>query len=263
MKDLILFGGQSNMQGQTERLAESSPVPGAMEYRYLTDSLIPLRDPCGEDIRADGTEGYPYSSAVSSTWHGDNVLGSSCDGHTTLLPEFCRAYIRHAPEHPEVTAVHGAKGSTDMKYWLPGTDGYRILTAKAKAARAKSGGIRNTAMVWLQGESDAIYGISSDDYAAMLSGFGHALAKDLGLNRFGIIRVGRFTRDERDLAVMEGQDRLCREDSLFVMLTRAASDFCTMPEYCEYMNPHVGGHYSAAGLQKLGSLAGEALARQI
>lgn len=262
MKDLILFGGQSNMQGQTERLAESSPVPGATEYRYLTDSLIPLRDPCGEDIRSDGTEGYPYTPSASS-WHADNVLGSSCDGHTTLIPEFCRAYISARPDHPEVTAVHAAKGSTDMKYWLPGTDGYRILTGKAKAAIAKSGMIRNTAMVWLQGESDAIYGVSSDDYAAMLSGFGHALEKDLGLTRFGIIRVGRFTGDERDLAIMEAQDRICREDSLFVMLTRAASDFCTMPEYRGYMNPCVGGHYSAAGLQKLGSLAGEALAQQI
>ncbi len=250
------------MQGQTERLADCEPVPGAEEYRYLTDSLIPLCDPCGEDIRADGTAGYPYTPSAS-TWHADNVLGSSCDGHTTLIPSFCRAYIRHATGNPEVTAVHAAKGSTDMTYWLPGTDGYRILTAKAKAAIEKTGDVRRISMVWLQGESDAILGVSSADYQSMLAKFGHALEKDLRLNRFGIIRVGWFTRDDRDLAVMEAQEQLCRDDSFFVMLTRAASDFCTMPEYREYMNPHVGGHYSAAGLWKLGEIAGEALAGQI
>ena len=71
------------MQGQTERLAESSPVPGAMEYRYLTDSLIPLRDPCGEDNRADGTEGYPYGSAAASGSHGGS-RGERLYGHEIL-----------------------------------------------------------------------------------------------------------------------------------------------------------------------------------
>ena len=62
---------------------------------------------------------------------------------------------------------------------------------------------------------------------------------------------------------MEAQDRLCREDSFFVMLTRAAADFTTLPQYAAYRNPYVGGHYSAAGLARLGELAGEALAEQI
>lgn len=52
MRDLIVFGGQSNMQGQTERLADNRIVKGAWEYRHLTGSLVPLCDPCGEDIRS-------------------------------------------------------------------------------------------------------------------------------------------------------------------------------------------------------------------
>lgn len=263
MKDLIIFGGQSNMQGQTERLIQSEPAPGEWEYRFLTGSLVPLRDPCGEDIRSDGTAGYPYSSAVASTWHADNVLGSSCDGHTTMVPSFCRAYREARPEHPDVTAVHAAKGSTTISRWLPGTDGYRLLTAKASAAAEKSGELRYRFFVWLQGESDAIYKVPAREYKAMLSDLGHALEKDLGITNFGVIRVGRFTMDEYDLAVMEAQDELCRQDPFFLMLTRAASDFCTMPEYREYMNPYVGGHFSAAGQQKLGTIAGEALARMI
>ena len=59
MTDVIIFGGQSNMQGQSERLSENVPVKSALEYRLLTDSLVPLSNPVGEDIRYDGTAGDP------------------------------------------------------------------------------------------------------------------------------------------------------------------------------------------------------------
>jgi len=36
-----------------------------------------------------------------------------------------------------------------------------------------------------------------------------------------------------------------------------------MPEYRDCMNPYVGGHYSAHGLETLGTLAGESLANSI
>ena len=52
--DIIIFGGQSNMQGQTEGLPqENEPVAGALEYRYLTDECIPLQHPVGEDVRPE------------------------------------------------------------------------------------------------------------------------------------------------------------------------------------------------------------------
>ena len=48
--DILIFGGQSNMQGQTEGLPENNaPVQGALEYRVKTDELIPLQHPVGED----------------------------------------------------------------------------------------------------------------------------------------------------------------------------------------------------------------------
>ncbi len=33
MKDIIIFSGQSNMQGQSERLIEGEPKEKALEYR--------------------------------------------------------------------------------------------------------------------------------------------------------------------------------------------------------------------------------------
>ncbi len=261
MYDLLIFGGQSNMQGQTEALLSAEPMQKAFEYRYLTDTLKPLCNPCGEDIRADGTEGYPYSNAVRNTWHADNVLGSACDGNTTMLPAFCRAYANTC-DAEQVLAVHTAKGSTDILYWQPGTDGYRILCNKVRAAKARIGAehIRRIAFMWLQGESDAIESRSRDEYRSCLAALGTALKAELCIDTFGIIRVGYFTNDARDEEIILAQDAICREHPLFAMLTTKTADFCRDPAYAEMMNPFVGGHYSAKGLEAIGALAGEALA---
>ena len=50
MTDILIFSGQSNMQGQTESDPMDKPVAGASEYRLLTDSFVPLKNPVGEDI---------------------------------------------------------------------------------------------------------------------------------------------------------------------------------------------------------------------
>ena len=73
--DVIIFGGQSNMQGQTESLPESNdPVEGALEFRYYEDALIPLQNPVGEAM------------------HGGIACMASSQGHGSLVPAFCRAY---------------------------------------------------------------------------------------------------------------------------------------------------------------------------
>ena len=37
--DIIIFGGQSNMQGQSEALISTEIVPNSYEYKYLTDEI--------------------------------------------------------------------------------------------------------------------------------------------------------------------------------------------------------------------------------
>lgn len=260
MTDLIIFGGQSNMQGQTERRMGDEPVAGALEYRFLTDSLIPLQNPTGEDIRYDGTEGFPFGMPGTDNWHGQMALGSAVYGYTSMLPFFCRAYREAAGT--DVAAVHGAKGATQINYWLG--EGYEMFVRKSTAAIAKVEGERGEIgrkyMVWLQGESDAIAGVMKDDYKKQLSEFAHKLKDELAIDRFGIIRVGCYTMDERDWEIINAQEELCAEDELFVMLTRVCSDYCTKEEYKEYLNAEAHGHYSAVGLEKIGELAGKALA---
>ena len=75
-----------------------------------------------------------------------------------------------------------------------------------------------------------------------------------------MIRVGRFTNDERDLQIIEAQDEVCKTDPTFLMLTDEATEMNKVPEY---MNPFAAGHFSAKGLHKLGADAASALADEI
>ena len=112
--------------------------------------------------------------------------------------------------------------------------------------------------VWLQGESDAIASVTRTDYKAALHQLCGALKADLGIDMFGIIRVGRFTNDDRDIEIISAQDEICREDDNFVMLTDIATE---LNKKNEYMNPRVKGHYSAKGLELLGRVAAETLCK--
>ena len=258
--DVIIFGDQSNMQGQTEALSETEIVSNGYEYRYLTDTLVPLRNPVGENIRYDGSKGKTFmADSDPAQWLADHALGSACYGHTNLIPAFCRAYL--SVTSGNAVAVHTAKGSTQVKDWLPGTREYKLLTSKAMAAirRVKAEGkVGKIYFVWLQGESDAIFSNSKENYKAQLASLGEALERDLGIDQFGVIRVGHFTKDERDQIIMDAQDELCREHPLFFMLTRIATELNGIPA-CR--NPGGAGHYSALGAERLGAAAGDALGR--
>lgn len=256
--DIILFCGQSNMQGQCGELSSTEVIEGAYEYRVLTDTVKPLSNPVGECIRNDGTEGYLiYKKSDIPMWLADHVLGGSSGGNTNLVPEFCRAYRAECGE--EVLAVHAAKGSTKIAEWLPGTLGYDAIIRKAKGAlryASEAGKKGRVLLAWLQGESDAIAGNSTEYYKEKLRELMDALKQDVGLEKFGIIRVGRFVGDERDDAILRAQDEITEEDGDFLMLTRIATDLNVQPEY---MNPQVRGHYNAKGLEALGAAGGKTL----
>lgn len=256
--DIIIFGGQSNMEGQTEVLSECEVVEGAFEYKLIGDSLVPLRNPVGEDIRYDGLAGETFmQNTDAGKWLADHVLGGACYGHTNMVPSFCRAYMKE--RETVVVAVHAAKGSTVIKNWLPDSDGYRALVTKASAAikRAeKEYEIGHIYFVWLHGESDAIFANSKENYKKSLRVLMDGLSSELGVERFGIIRVGAFTNDERDFEIIYAQEEICEEDGRFLMLCRKALEFNKMPEM---MNPYVDGHFSAHGLEELGRIAGGVL----
>ena len=259
MTDIIVFAGQSNMQGQSEKLLDGAAVKGAFEYKFATDSLVPLCDPFGEDLRYDGTAGVAYSDETENGWHREHVLGGAAYGHSTLVPAFCRVYTEKTGRG--VVAVGAAKGAVTIDYFMRGGDGFDLLVRKTNAAKKRAADPSGAVLlVWLQGESDAIESTGKDEYIDRIGRMSHDLKDEIGLTKFGIIRVGRFTNDGRDDEIIAAQDEICARDPLFLMLTDEATELNGIPEY---MNPGVPGHFSAEGLRKLGSDAAAALAEYV
>lgn len=267
--DIIIFSGQSNMVGETECLSETETVDNAWEYRFLTDELLPLHNPVGENIGHNYEEMIFSESIAGAQWNNSIILEGSCRGNTNMVPSFARAYI--AETGHQITAVHAAKGSTYISDWLPGSESYNAIICKYKAAVKKIGAdnVDNVFIVWLQGESDMLRGTAKNQYKEALLVLKNALLRDTGAKAFGIIRVGQFAvyagwinmtteqRIENDRAIVEAQEEICNEDKDFLLLTRITQELLTGDK--KYVNPNVGGHFSALGLETLGNAAGKNL----
>lgn len=91
--DVLIFCGQSNMQGESEGLPfNNTEVQNAKQYLHLSRSLVPLKHPVGEDIYGEG----------------QLLLASACNGCGTLVPAFCRQYTQTSGNN--VVAIHVANG---------------------------------------------------------------------------------------------------------------------------------------------------------
>lgn len=242
MTDILVFGGQSNMQGQTEGLSADSPVPNAWEYRHGTHSLVPLRHPVGEEI-------------------GGGLLSGAHLGRGSLIPACCRTYA--ALTGRKVVAVHAAKGATKLSEWMKGTPRYAAAVDKilgAERAVRESDEVGKIFYIWLQGESDALAKTPGDEYFRLLVRYGRDLKEDCGTDMFGIIRVGYFSGTHVcDEEIMRAQDRAARTEG-FCMLTDICPALSLDPAF---LNPEAPGHYNNAGMERIGEAAGRALARLV
>jgi hypothetical protein len=254
--DVIIFGGQSNMQGQTECLPEiNEQVNGAVEYRFSLKDVIPLCHPVGEDLGAD------------------RMLAASFEGGGSLVPAFCKAYVQATGR--QVMAIHAARGSTTIAEWQKGTQRFHLAAQKIRAGLQKAkelGGVDRIFYVWLQGESDAIISTTEDEYLESIVRYKNSLKKEFGIEKFGIIKVGYFfsiskwhtnvsTYEEKlacDEAIMRAQERAVETDSDFVMLTRVCGEFSRDEKH---INPKASGHYNNATMDIIGDMAGSALAK--
>ncbi len=256
--DIIIFSGQSNMQGQSPTLNSPFIVQNCYEYKYLTDEFVPLSDPVGENIRRDGSKGIPLDPDVPlkeilPEWLRAHALGASGFGYASLVPSFCKEYGK-----PTV-AIHCAKGSTTIAEWSEGSDGYNLLMKKAKAGVKKAKEnftVEKIYFVWLQGESDQIEGNSEEYYIKKITNLKNSLKCEVGIDKFGIIRVGRFTKTEKDDAIINAQYSVCKTDPDFIMLSEITEEICQDEQN---MNPYFKGHYSEKGYAKIGIAAANGL----
>lgn len=246
--DVIIFSGQSNMQGSTAQKG-SSKAENCLEYKAIKDAFVSVADPVGEDI-------------------GEDLLRAPADGCGSLVPAFCKAYSK---KKGSVVAIHCAKGNTTISEWKKGTPRYNALVEKASKGIAKSKeelNVNKVYFVWLQGESDALNNNTEDGYLKALVELKNAVKEDLKIDKFGIIRVGYFAEYAHwkpnankidDENIMRAQERAVKEDSDFVLLTRVCAKLSVNKKR---LNPkEYGPHYNNKALDIIGKKAGKALAR--
>ncbi len=251
--DLIIFSGQSNMEGESERFPDdNSPVEGALEYRYLEDRLVPLKHPAGENISNNGKVFIPRHRDGWGTTQSCALL-SAWRKRTNPVPYFCKSYIKASGRN--VIAVHAAKGATTIDYWQRGALGYEMLCKKAKKAIEMTNP-EHIYFVWLQGESDAIAKKSKNEYKKQMISLFESLREDLGVEKFGNILVGRFTMENSDFEIINAQKEVCKEHDGFIMLTEITEEIIYIDKY---MNPEAFGHYSVDGQELIGLLSGKKL----
>lgn len=251
--DLIIFSGQSNMQGQTECLPPENPViEGAFEYHLAGNMLLPLQHPVGENLDMEGKIFYPDYYDIPGTIEKSALL-AAWENHANMVPAFCKSYI--AMTGRKVTALHAAKGSTTIDYWLKGNHGYDFLKKKVAAA-IEAVRPEHIFFVWLQGESDALAGTPKQVYKEKLLQLNTELKQEISIEKFGVILVGKFAGDSRDNSISEAQREICAENEGFLLLTSVTEELTQIPEY---MNPFAYGHYSTKGQERIGAEAGRVL----
>ena len=238
--DVLIFGGQSNMCGTTSIFPKDIfELDGAYEYKYNNNKVTPLKHPCGEDINEDLLE----------------AASSGC-----MIPDFVRAY--RLMRNVKIMTVHVSKGRTRICDWEKNSDRYEVAKEKILLAineARKIEKVEHVYYIWLQGESDATHSTSEQEYYSRLIDYKNNLKKDTGVEKFGIIRVGHFSKqDECDQAIQRAQEKCVKEDKDFLMLTRVC-EFLSKDEF--FMNPTHKGHYENNALAIIGNCAGEYLGR--
>ena len=241
---IIVFSGQSNMQGQTEGDPHDNEFSGGCEYLLLQDEIIPLKNPVGEDI--------------------GELFASSFGGGGSLVPYFVRVVTEKTGEN--VLAVHCAKGATKISEWL--SDGacksrYEKLVEKVRSAANKIAAHVPIDFVWFQGESDAVAGTSKDDYENMLLQFENQLRKDLNIDTFSIIGTGYFSylyADPKfDDEIMKAQDEMSETGGSVY----ADFDYARIIKEKFYAQSLCPGHYNNEAMKIIGEKAGSEFVRKI
>jgi hypothetical protein len=181
--DVFVIAGQSNASGRGTTLhAAAHPYlkGGLFGNDYLWHELA---DPTDSSAgQADAISGDP--DAGGSVWA---LLGS---------------HIMNARNIP-VAFVPAARGGSSIADWTPPANRfnratlYGSMAARARATDAK-------AVLWWQGEIDALNGMRQPDYAALFSQLASAIRRDLGIPIIpALLHNSTAIPDEREAAIRQ------------------------------------------------------------
>ncbi|KAK6939655.1 Sialate O-acetylesterase domain [Dillenia turbinata] len=130
----------------------------------------------------------------SLTWvEAQEPLHKGIDGEATIGPgmSFANLVLAKKPGLGVLGLVPCAMGGTKISEWARGTFLYNRMVTRAQAAVRGGGMIR--AILWFQGESDAITAEDANNYKQRLEQFIQNVRSDLGSPTLPFIQVGIAT----------------------------------------------------------------------
>lgn len=181
--DVFVIAGQSNASGRGSGLFAS-------EHAYLKGSLF------GNDYAwhelADPTDS---SSGQVDAISADPDAGGSA---WALLG----THIMNARSIP-VAFVPAARGGSSIQDWMPRANAFnRASLYGSMAHRTRLTGAK--AVLWWQGETDALHGMSQAEYAAQLGRLANAIRRDLGIPLVpALIHNSMGIPDENEAAIRQ------------------------------------------------------------
>ncbi len=236
--DLVIFMGQSNMAGYGGTASEAPAVPEGHGYWFKS-----ISDPTR---LYNITEPFGAGEANSSSGLGTGQTNGS------MVSAFANAYYENTGV--PIVGVFAAQGNTAIDWWQPNgaplNDAInRYLTAKTWL---ESNGytVRNNFMVWCQGESDGWNGTTKEEYKTKLTAIINEMTGE-GIDACLVVRVGVQKLSTPFDVIIRAQNELCKENDKAVMVCTATAGFAKEG----LMSDSV--HYSQAGYNKAGTLAGQ------
>lgn len=239
--DLIMFMGQSNMSGAGGNAAYAPKVPTdeGYEFRAVSDPtrLYPLTEPFGVN---------------------ENNLNAIMDlpgtKNGSLVSAFANRYFEETGI--PVVAVSASAGATDTAFWMSAPVVYDYTERLQRAVvwlENDQYAIRHRYAVWLQGESDALDDLSSEQYEQNMSDIIRPLFIN-GVEKVFFITPGRtITRKDFFEKIIYAQIKMSRESDYYALGSTLLSGIST-----EYMVDE--WHYNQTVLNLLGEDCAESVA---
>lgn len=241
--DLFLFSGQSNMSGKGSA-TDAPMVTNGFEFKSISDpsTLYPIVEPFGV------LENNP--NGINDTWENMTVLRKS----GSLVSAFANSYYSYTGI--PIVGVSCSEGATTISQWLPETSRYndlinRAQTAKNYLSHSETYTLRNTYLVWCQGESDGDSQTSYTDYYSSLELLTTTLIDDNIVDHCYIIAIGKNAANETLYnSIHAAQIELCNNSP---SCTLVSDSFVTMKDAGLMIDNY---HYSQAAYNIVGEEAG-------
>ncbi len=208
--DLAIIMGQSNASGVgTASLAPKVESYMGSEFRAITDptKLYDIQEPFGKDENKE--------FAIN-----DRKLKSG-----SFLSAFVNSYYTQTGH--KLVCVSASQGATSITSWQPQGSKLNDAINRLQSARdwLKQNGytVKNTFVVWLQGETDGGLGLSTETYMNYLNKTIDTMLSN-GADNFYIIRIGN-NKDNETLytSIIEAQTKICTSKSNTILASTKLS----------------------------------------